>query len=635
VYNAQELEECLVPASTVEIAETETDETNLDWTTQALNSDIGPNELLSKYRSALPTVVARYNLLARDRSAALWALSMNLFRVGLTREQVFFIAYHSPNNKFKELRFGGIKELAKDVLRAELATKRQIPDIKEKIKEARKLLDNANERSDYLAKCIKEHLEKLGSFVHCVDDSAWYIREDIGRPIKISSRSENLLNMLDSMFGINPAEKESSYVNHRLVSSIAEQPVAGKVCTLSHYDNDLKIFTLHTGRKDVLVVSRDGITRQVNGYGGLIFPWNVSNTAISPHYRMLDSTWDEELFGDCLNNVLNIDKSYAQALLKVWFLTVLLRDGLGTRPILALFGMPGSGKSTLFRRIYTLLYGRGRGLNTVTKEEDFDQSMAKDPLVVLDNVDTYARWLPDRLAATVSPTEIQRRKLYTDGDTYTMTRSAMLGITAHNPKFGREDVTDRLILLTFERLAHFKPENQIFDRLVQMRNVLWGAILQDIQTVLQTDMPRSGYPQFRIEDFAQYGYWIATALGVSQEFSRGLQAVQKEQRSFNLEEDLILINALDNLLKHETIEEQPAGALWTKLRRRSGDERIFDRKYSNAVSLGRKLWTLIDSLREIYSVEYQIKRNMRVWTISRLDQEQEIYGTRAGSTATA
>lgn len=863
---------------------TDINEEDLNWAEAALVQDIGPQEMLSRVRSSIPTVVARYNIVQKDRSAALWALNMSLFRAGLSKEQVFYIAYNSPNNKFKELRFGGIRELAKDVLRAQLAIKIQLPDIKSKIREARKLGDSPIERSEYIARCVREHLEKLGDFIHAADGSAWFIRNDTGLPINISARSEHLLNLLDNVFGVNASEKESSYINHNLVATIADLPVTGKVSTLSNYDHDLRTFTLHTGRKDVLVVSEHGIARKVNGYNGLIFPWRLGNNAISPTYQEHERSWDSELFDDCLDNVLNIDKDAAKAILKVWLLAVLLRDGLSSRPILALFGAPGcisadtileinrnkhtrsytikelyeaqhgnwnhnikskiqsvkddivawrtisnvvysgkketytvkvtgqkpfrvtkdhrfltvdgykrleeltvgsnviirgdnlkglgrssnyrtevaakyhpharmkmvgkygpygniykyravyeaeingltykefcwiinknpvkaatltylpkdvvihhkdenpfndkfenlevkkkldhdkkhghnnvrnfgehsglfdtleaeiesidyygeeetydiqmeddeapnflvnnvvvhnSGKSTLFRRIYILLYGRERGLSTITKEDDFDHAMANDPLVVLDNVDSTVRWLPDRLAATVAPTEITKRKLFTDGDIYVIRRQAMVGITAHNPQFGREDVTDRLLLLTFDRLEHFKPENVIYDRIMKLRNILWGDILSDIQTILRTPMPREGFPQFRIEDFAQYGHWIATALGIQEQFSRGINKVKAEQRSFNLEADMGLIDAIDRMLEQEPIVECTAGHLWVRLRRYSRDEKSFDRRYLNSVSLGRKLWTLIDSLRELYDVEWTTKKGVRVWTITK------------------
>lgn len=886
-YVAGDLEQFVTPEDFLP-QDKEINEDDLDWAEKALIQDIGPQEMLASIRSSIASVYMKYNIPSADRSAALWALTTALFRAGMSKEKVFYIAWHSVNNKFKDLRYGAVKALAKDVLRAEVAVSVKLPDIKDNIKHARTIGENAIERNDFIAKLVWEYLEKIGVFLHCNDGGLWYIRNDTGRPIQINSKNEALSNMLDNLFGINTAENESRFVHGRLRSKASEVPVTARVANLSHYEHSSKLFVVHTGRRDVLVVTPESITRQINGYGGLVFPWNIGNNTISPQYGGLDIPWDDIIFGGCLDNVLSIRKEAAQAVLKVWLLSVLLRDGLASRPILALFGAPGcisgdtklkirrgnhvrtytirqlyrsqngygngnfdtskpsyirsvkdgvvqwmpiydvvnsgkkatytvkiagsetfrtttdhrfltpmgykkleelcvgdivlvegdhitsipkttwwhpevsvkyhphgrdkyvygfgpykyiyryravveanmnnmsteefvrvvnsnerlastltyldkdvvihhkdenplnddydnlevtdklthdthhgrnnvrnfgmfsglnyvkesviesieyygeedtydiqmenqeapnflingaivhnSGKSTMFRRIYRFLFGKERGLSTVTNEADFDHAMSHDPLVVLDNVDSMAAWLPDRLAATVAPTEIIRRKLYSDTDTITIKRDAMLGITAHNPKFGREDVTDRLILLNFERLSNFQSDSMILERIDRTRNALWGAVLKDIQTVMRTQMPSEGFPQFRIRDFAVYGYWIATALGIGSEFYEGINTIKDDQRSFNLEEDMMLLDAIDKLLDSQPIEQMHAGALWTKLSFKASDQRQFARKYGNAVSLGRKLWTLLDSLRELYDVEWSIKNTKRVWTINR------------------
>jgi hypothetical protein len=533
-YSHTDLEQFVNPEDFSFQEKPEITENDLSWAEEALNQSVGPQEMLATVKSSISSVYVRYNVVSSDRSAALWALMTALFRAGMKRDKVFYIAYHSVNNKFKDLKYGSIKALAKDVIRAELAVKTKLPDIKDSIRTARKIGDSAAERSNHIASRAIQYLEQIGTFYHCTDDSTWYIRNDNGRPILLSTRNDALSNMLDNLFGINTSEVEARYVSGRLRAVCSEMPTTAKLANLSSYDHNGKLFVLHTGRRDVLVVTKDSLTHQINGYGGLVFPWIMGNNVISPHYNT-EVVWEDVLFGGCLDNLITVPSEEAQAVLKVWVLSVLLRDGLTSRPILALFGAPGSGKSTLFRRVYRFLYGPQRGLNTISNEENFDQAMATDPLVVLDNVDSYASWLPDRLAATVAPTEITKRKLYTDNETVILRRDAMIGITAHNPKFGREDVTDRMLLLTFERLANFESDSDILGRIDKLRNALWGSVLKDIQKVLSTPMPSSGFPQFRVRDFAVYGYWIATALGIAEPFYRGITQIKNDQRSFNLE----------------------------------------------------------------------------------------------------
>ena len=600
--------------------DSDTDIENYDWVEEAKKLDIGPQELLASIRSGLPArVVAQYNIPAPDRSTALWALMTSAFRAGLTKEKVWYLALHCANNKFKDLKFGGTIELAKDVLRAELAVNIKIPDVKGRILEIRKMSVKDFEIHKYISEIVLDTMGKMGSFIHTNDDNCWFIREDTGRPVMLNVRSEHLESLLEIYFGINGSEKLSSYVSRFLTTYAKELPAMGQTATLSYYDEASSVLMLHTGKKHVLRVTKDSIIEVTNGYDGIVFPWNTGNAVISPKYKSIERSWDKELFDGCLDNILGLNPDQSRAILKVWFLSVLLRDALVSRPILACFGQPGAGKSTLFRRIYTLMYGKDRSLNAITKEEDFDYATVKDPLVVMDNVDSSHRWLPDKLAISAAPSEWTKRKLFTDSDVMTLKRQAMLAITAHAPKFGREDVTDRMLLLTFERLQHFLPETPIIERIFRLRNALWGDILKDIQIVMNYPIPTSGWPQFRVEDFAKFGYWIAKALCIDESFSSGLNQIRKEQRIFSLDEDAILVELLFSMMKkpdEQRYKSRSPGELWGYLQAISPDPPSFMKRYPNAIALGKKLWTLQDSLKEIFEIEWKFdsKRQTRVWT---------------------
>jgi hypothetical protein len=261
--------------------------------------------------------------------------------------------------------------------------------------------------------------------------------------------------------------------------------------------------------------------------------------------------------------------------------------------------------------------------------DDFDYATASDPLVVLDNVDTFAPWLPDRLALSASPSDIIKRKLYTDANIVVLRRQAMLGITAHNPKFGREDVADRMLLLSFRRLPLFKPENEIMERILHQRNALWGAITLDIQRILQTPLPpHSDTPQFRIEDFARIGYWIATAFGEQHVFSDALGKVQRDQRLFSVEEESMLVDALRELVSKNARRAQPAhdvwytaSKLWEELELLCSDIDQFKRRYKNAMYLSKKMWAMQEALTSVFDVQwrYDTVRSARIWHIAAKD----------------
>lgn len=590
---------------------------------------VGPQELFASIKDKLPVnVKTQYNVKQADRSKALWALLCALFRANVDREQVWWLAWNSANNKFADLRRHGERELAKDVIRAEVAVKSKIVDERTVILEARKLLGlSVFERKQNLLDTVMGFMRASGNFVHTSDDMTWFIKHDIGRPIMLSKNSEWLDSYLDLQYGLNQTEQDADYVKAGLTNFCRSLPVNGIQQSLSFYDPSAGHLLLHTGRRDVLRITSMDVDRAKDGSYGVIFPWSVSNELFLPKLNDPDEDWAEHVFGSALNNIIGMEPDEALTLLRVWLLFLLFRNAAVSRPIIAAFGQPGAGKSTLFRRIYRLIYGRYKSVLKITNQENFDLALTTDPFFVADNVDSPDRWLPDRLALAASSADISKRRLYTDADEYILKCQAMVGVTAHNPRFTREDVSDRLLLLTFKRLENFLPEGDILDEITANRNRLWGGIVRDCQRVLATPQPMyADVPQFRVEDFARNGYWIAKGLGITSEFERALQAVSGSAKALNLTEESILVDALQLMIKDRRRKEiepswQSPGQLWQQLQVVAPDAKSFVKLYRGQVYLGKKLLVLEPSLKEVFHVEIQfdpVKRE-RLWKITSKD----------------
>lgn len=599
---------------------------DFEWVKQAELSEIGPQEILALFRTKLPSKIANsYSRPQGDRSAALWALMMACFRAGCTKEQVYILAKHSAHNKFADLRDGGLYELAKDVVRAEIAAGSSGADILKQVLDARKSNGSSYEKKELIAKLVRTDLAKRGQFINCPVGGPWYVRKDLGKPLAVAFGAEQFALMLDTAYGLNPTETEARYTMANMVSHCSELIPNGQLASLSYYLNDSNAILLHTGRKTVLKIDAKTTEQVTDGYSEIVFQWIAGNQPFTPAYNSVGESWYEIMFGDCFDNIIGLKREQAMTLIRVWFLMVLMRNKCVSRPILALFGQPGSGKSTLFRRIYTLLYGAGRSLNAITNPDDFDFAVSIDPVVVLDNVDGKVSWLPDRLALSAANSEFMRRKLYTNSEVVTLRRQAMVGITAHNPQWVREDVADRLVLLNFERIQDFKPEGGIIERIVSSRNVIWGQIVRELQRVLAEPAPPvHEVPQFRIEDFASIGYWIASALGIEATFKGAIEYMRSSQRALALEQDTLLTDAINRWhtiqLKNDPskIDEFRAPSqLWSVLSSAAQDERQFALEHGNAMRLGRKLWALQDALKSAYDIEwtYDSHKHARVWRI--------------------
>lgn len=597
------------------------DSYDFDWVDNPKLLDQGPQQLLESIKEKLPVkVYAQYNFPQKDRSAALWAFMCACFRCGLSRETVYHLSYHNQNNKFVGLRYNRERELAKDVIRAEQTVRTVGYDIREIVLEARKVTGNIVEKRQQILRIVLEYMNKVGVFIRTQDDMCWYIRNDLGRPIAITPRSEYLQMIMDAQFGLNSTEIDQSYVVAGLVSYARSLPSYGKSGSLSYFDIDQHKMYIHTGKATVYGITKDSCDKITDGANNIVFPWPVNVEPFIADFSNPVQSWSDELFGNYLNNIVNLPKEEAIVLLETWFMFLLFRNSAVSRPVLALFGQPGSGKSTLFRRMYALLYGFGRSLSSVTTSDDFDHSVSVDPLVVLDNVDTWERWLPDRLALSASTSDITKRKLYTDVDTVIIKRQALIGITAHNPRFGREDVADRLILLMLERLSRFIPEGDIISGVLKKRNQIWARIIIDIQKILATPQPHeSEVPQFRVEDFARVGYWIATGLGKADLFVKALKNAKTGQRTFSLEEDSLLTSTVYKLVQRQSEPKwKTVSQIWSELELVCDDAPTFCKMYRNSVYLGRKLWALQEALREVINIEWRNDnaQGARTWKLS-------------------
>jgi GTPase SAR1 family protein len=605
-------------------AKLEDSQASISWVSETPEAlDIGPQELLQSLKGKIqPKIFTQYNKAARDRSAALWALTCEGFRAGLTRDQVYFLAVNSANNKFDDRKYHAITDLRKDVLRAERFIITRQVDFKAVLMDMRQSKgDLLIERRNKMAQFVINIMREQGEFIHAKSGTLWFIRKDTGRPILITQYSEWLNSYLSSAFGLNTTEQEQRFVVHELINFVRSLPATADMQLLSYYDPVSSTLLLHTGGRDVLHVTQNGLEVHPNGYGSCIFQWISSSETWQPS-GLTTEPWYDIIFGESLNHVVGIEKDEALAVLRSWFLFMLFRNLPSTRPILALFGQPGSGKTSIAKRLYRLIYGRNKNVSGLVDAESFDMAVITNPFVCFDNLDTWERWLPDKLALSASVTDVERRKLYTDLDIISFKRQAMLCITAHNPKFTREDVTDRLLLIMFSRLPHFRSETEFLEIISRQRNAIWNDIIRDVQSVLKTPRPKPGdSPQFRIEDFSHYGLWFARSIGPAMEdsFKRAIAKIQGGQRSYNLEEDAQLVSAITKALKarKNPPEFTDPTTLWNVLTPHAPDPELFRKTYRSAQFLARKLWVMQDSLKSVFDIEWQHNpvTNSRVWKI--------------------
>jgi hypothetical protein len=595
-----------------------------------LTLDTGPFELVQSIRDKIPqNIYHNYmnKVVGQDRSADLWALMCSLFEAGLDRTKVFWIAKHSVNNKFAaDMRFNSERELAKDVVRAEQKVKIAPVDIIGKIDAFRNMITpnvpgGALYKRRQVLSIVKFTMQHTGRFCKVVAGIPYYVPEDTGRPIALTAGSEHLRAMLHLKYGINSADPEYKHVHDGIIDEGVTIEGEIQESTLSFYSNHQ--LYIHTGRREVLRVTANSIERTNNAECGVLFPWHE---IFEPFTMDLDPPlldWGEIVFGD-LHNTTNMQPEHARALLKSWLIFSLFRSQVSTRPILAFFGPPGAAKSTIPHRIYALLYARRLAVGGVTGAADFDTTCSKLPVYCIDNLDTYVGWIVDKLAQAIGNIDVVKRKLFTDVDMIRLRRQAMLIVTAHQPKFTREDVTQRLLLITLDQIAkeRLAGETAMIDKIIRLRPMLWGNILRDVQKVLSTEEFTTSTVKWRIQDFCTMGEWIATALGFENDFNAGLRALLGSQADTIIQQEEMLSSSLIEIAKMNP-PPMSAQELWDRILVQVGaNQASFTRTYKNPIRLTQKLISMKSALENIIDINQQIDTatHLPKWTVRQKDE---------------
>ena len=595
---------------------------DLDWVPKPIEGYSGPQELFEKFRRQLGKTQLYMNTLqgptdvnGEGRSGALWALMQGLFRVGASRDEVYYLASNSANNKFADNKYHGDDDLRKDVLRAERIFRQSVRSVKDLVASLQRAPGTNAQKRDLISGVVLEDMDKSGDFVVTSGGRAWYLRKDTGRPIIMGKHSDYFESLMETRYGLNPVDGTYHHVLNHLHGFTLERGREAREAVLSYFDGSSVI--LHGGRQDVWLVTRDSVIKAPDGQYGVLFPWRTDN-AFEPGTPLPSEDWAAFMLEGFFSNLTELEPAEATILVRVWVIFCLLRDQAIGRPLLGLIGQQGSGKSTLFRILNTLFYGPQKSVNAVTNAENYDHLVSVDPVVFFDGVDSSIPWLEDKLSLSAAASDLVKRKLYSDSDTVSIRRNALVGISAHNPRFMREDIVDRMIVLNFERLKSFNAETPIIERIVANRNRIWGSIVRDVQATLREPGPRAvDVPQLRVLDFAMIGLRIARAVKQGDTFVSAINKIRAAQTRFNLGEADILVEVVQKWLDDPKrgAGEYTAGQMWEIFRTYDDN---FERTYRTPSVFGRKMNTMADSLKTVFNVAYRLDTvtGARHWTIT-------------------
>ena len=335
----------------------------------------------------------------------------------------------------------------------------------------------------------------------------WFSEKDA---VAIPMDSRNFEYVMHTEFGLNVSE---SMVRKILEDLIRQSEIRGEEVQVYNTSvwKDRRLF-VHTGGNEVFILNGEDPPKQVrNGQDGVYFIAKNQDD-VSPDFDNPLDVWDT------LINSMNFVKSehspmepdMQKEMFKAWIVAYFFREMLPTRPILALLGAPGSGKTTAIRQILRLLGGlREDVLEVIEDKPDFFRAVIEQhSFFVLDNMEeTKATWLVSSLDQIATRSAIEFRRLYTTNQLYRIEADAFVAVTAVSMPFSKETLFQRMLTLTMDKLETFKPNHMFEQYLKANYGRLWADLLLKLNkavAVLNKDYDPEFIVPIRMADFALF-----------------------------------------------------------------------------------------------------------------------------------
>lgn len=438
-------------------------------------------------------------------------------------------------------------QLSIDDSRSRLAVgeDRQIKDVRARLdgyREDPKLAPFKMSRK--VSEAIVGEFQKRGTLLH--DRTRCYAFLKGGRVLlPIESQHEGLELALFE-YGLLPKDRLTADVIDTLRLTARSAGQETEVHAFSYFDRKTSSTYIYDFRGGVFVASPLGIKHCDNGVDGHLFvqnlKWKPFELARYAHPRL---DWRDWLIRGVAFSDGNLTAHDSQLLIGLWVLALYFPQLFPTRPILALIGEKGSGKSSLLRRIGRLLFGPKFDVTTLTsKSDDFDAAITTDPLVVADNADDAPSWFADKLAVVATGGELKRRDLYTTNKLVDFPIRAYVGVTSRTPDFLREDVAERLLPIRVSRLPQFSAENDLLDALDEHREQLLAGLVADVQraTVELAKRRQDRIPTMtRLADFASFAIKVAPVIGSTEdEIRQLLERLDGQQVNLAAQDDALM-----------------------------------------------------------------------------------------------
>ena len=391
-----------------------------------------------------------------------------------------------------------------------------------------------------VARRIIEDLNERGLFYHDQGSAYFFRHED--RLLMPIYRDSDHFRLQMSMYELNPVESIYKYVTEALQIEVVKNGQPTTVYRFSYFDAQKYTLYFFDNNNQIYRITADTIDSVDNGTDGVLFLKDANADPFTIREPTANySGFDEHIISKIsfASEILGVEEK--KVILTMWFYSLFFENIMKTKAILTFVGPKGSGKTSALAKIGALLVGDAFNVTPLSDDEkDFDAAITNQHLVVIDNADSAIKWFNNRLATSATGGTLKKRELYTTNKLIEFPIRSYIAITARTPKFRRDDVAERLLILKLDRISEFISENILREEISKNRDSILSEVvyhLQEIVGALKDNSERSNVGSFRMADFADFMLKIARYANLENFVKRILGKLTKEQSHFTLEDD--------------------------------------------------------------------------------------------------
>lgn len=323
-----------------------------------------------------------------------------------------------------------------------------------------------------------------------------------------------------------------------------------------------------------------------------------------------------------LSKLINIKTYDDQILFWVYLVSCFIPNF--PHPVIIIYGLHGSAKSTLIRFMKDLIDPSVISMLAPIKDSSqFIQTVSHNWASFFDNLSNLSIDLSDSICRVCTGGGFAKRKLYSDDDDICYNIQHVVGINGITNVVCKSDLLDRSILIELKRISQEdrKLDEEIKEKYETIKPKILGACFDAVSRAIAIKPNIKISKHLRMADFTKWGYAIAEVLGIGGErFLKAYNNNIKKQNTEAINANPIGV-ALVKLMEQEPngkIEGEPAYIL--QRLNTIADEMELDHRYDKTWPKGANwLWKRLLEISpnlESYGIKMsQGRSNIRFITI--------------------